>query len=325
MEKEIIKKIKVEEVFLPLLKPYILSFTTLKEFQSIVVAVELENGNIQKGEVVPLFGYSTETSDFILNYLNEKAQELIGFELLQARYIIAKDINEIPFSTSALLTAIDLLLNPLELNINSDKLQFVVPSSVKKIDELIQLHQQTCIENNGVLKIKLSGKPDIDIKAFDCLSPYLNTEKSILRLDANQAYSLEGGLVFFEYVSNYKFKSCIQYVEQPYPVEKKSFNSSTIEKFPSVPIMLDESIINNNDINEAYDMGIRHIKLKLYKQGGIKELIGCAKHAHQKGIDVIHGNGVAGKLTNAIENTVFKSNPTLFNPVLESNGFLKLV
>lgn len=62
---------------------------------------------------------------------------------------------------------------------------------------------------------------------------------------------------------------------------------------------------------------------KLFKQGGIKEVIQQAQLCHLLGIKVVLGNGVATKLSNQIENQIYSSFP-FFYGASEANGFLKV-
>ncbi len=324
---EFIESIEVAKEAFQLNKPYILSFETLTNFKTIFVTVKLRSGEHRTAEVVPLHGYSTETHDGIYIYLVNLKETLVGKSLIEAREIVQADILEIPFSTTAILTAIDLFTFGFNEDLvnNIDKFQFVVPSSTEKLDELVKLHKKVCLENKDTLKIKLSGNSEVDINALRVLEEEIDLNRSVIRLDANQAYNLEDGIKFFNFLNSFSKKDSILYVEQPYPVDNWDFNDQTLKECPGVSIMLDESIIGNEHIQKAHDMGVKFIKLKLYKQGGIRELIECADFAHQLGITTILGNGVAGRLTNEIEVEVFAQHSDIFHPVLEANGFLKLV
>lgn len=319
-----IDKVVVEAIEFPLIEPYILSFNTIRSFESFRVTIILDDGQSAAGEVVPLFGYSHESAAAIGKYLQEIPNRIEKGTLQDARELLEKEIRTRPFSVSPVLTAIDLLENPMELPLDLNVFEYVVPSSTKKIEQLLTRYKKTCLQEDGVLKIKLSGDPDIDIAAFEQLRTQLDGNRQDLRLDANQAYNKEEGLRFFEFLHTFSGKDHIQYVEQPYPVEKWDWNGETSERFPTIPIMIDEAIMDESDIDRAIAQGIRIIKLKLYKQGGIKELLNCAKYAHEKQVDVVLGNGVAGHLTNQIEVAVYQMYPERFRSVLEANGFKKL-
>ena len=88
--------------------------------------------------------------------------------------------------------------------------------------------------------------------------------------------------------------------------------------------MLDESIVTDQDIYKAKSIGIEFIKLKLFKQGGIKEVVQQAQLCKLLGIKVVLGNGVATNLSNQIENHIYSSNP-IFYGASEANGFLKII
>lgn len=318
-------EIQVSKHEFPLIKPYILSFDTISVFEAYQVQIAFSSGKVTIGEVVPLFGYSTETSESIGSFLNTLPDLLENKTVEDARAALVPEINDRPFSVSAPLTAIDLHEIELDTDIDLNKFEYVVPSSVDKIEELVSLYEKTCLENNGTLKIKLSGKASNDIAALQRLAPSLEGDKKDLRLDANQAYDWENGERFFTFLNDYSGRGHIQYIEQPFPVDRWGYNLQLKQGGVKTPIMLDEAVITLSDIDKTIESGVNIIKLKLYKQGGIKELIECATYANDRGLKVVLGNGVAGELTNRIEAAVYKKYPHLFERVLEGNGFKKLL
>jgi L-alanine-DL-glutamate epimerase-like enolase superfamily enzyme len=65
--------------------------------------------------------------------------------------------------------------------------------------------------------------------------------------------------------------------------------------------MLDESIVGLEDLEMASEMGIKFIKLKLFKRGGIRELVELSGFTNRVGIMAIPGNGVSTRLSKSIE------------------------
>lgn len=88
--------------------------------------------------------------------------------------------------------------------------------------------------------------------------------------------------------------------------------------------MLDESIVGLEDIKMASEMGIRFIKLKLFKRGGIRELAEPSGFTNRVGIKVIPGNGVTTRLSNPIEIQVYNKHRKFFRTGCEANRFLKI-
>lgn len=315
---------KIEDVTVrveryPLKQTYNLSFAALTEFVSIQVRLIVSNGESSMAEVVPLVGYNDESEEIILNNLNKWKKSIVGLSLASARKLIAKEIQHFSFSSSPILTAIDLFdFEPLE--VNHDEMEYVVPTSTIETEKFKKL----LLEDRVTIKVKLTGKPETDITGLSKLLTELKSYSRKLRFDANQAYTYEGARVLFDFLKKSALTDKVEYIEQALPVGKENEIGKLRSEYPSIHMMLDESIVLSSDLALAEENDVKFIKLKLFKQGGIKELIEIAELASQKNIKVILGNGVATSISNAIENQVFCLKEALFFPPLESNGFKKV-
>lgn len=316
----IISDIKVEKLTYPLAKPYVLSFTVLKEFISIQTKVSLNNGQNRITEVIPLFGYNNQTASSIIEFIESKKNIITGLKIKSARNYLEKYISSDAFSVSPLITAIDLF--DFQENLYwKDFNNFVIPVSTESISNLNRIIKETT-SNDQTLKIKLSGDLNKDIIAFKSLGKH--SFKNKLRLDANQAYSLDLAVDIFNYINQSPIKSNILYVEQPLLYNDWKGHEYLRDNFPGIEIMLDESIVNAEDVLKANKIGINYLKLKLFKQGGISELVNLARLANNMGMKVVLGNGVASSLSNMIEVSLYLKYPELFILPLEANGYLKI-
>ena len=313
-----IASITVTKKKYPLKKPYILSFATLKNFSSIRVCIKLENEKFRVAEVVPLYGYSKESEKAIVENIKKHSRKILRKTTNDARSIIEKYIPKTPFASSPLLTAIDLFeyepVVPFKIN-------FVIPASVEKRNEL----KKAILKNKYLLiKIKLCGvlKKDIEAVRF---ALKISNQKNQFALDANQAYHLKNAIKFYSELNDMPEKKYISYLEQPLGVNEWKGHAVLRKKFPGIDTMLDESIITYKDISKANKIGIRFIKLKLFKQGGIKETINLAEKAKKVfNMNIVIGNGVATHISNDIENWIYSNYNYLFWGASEANGYLKL-
>lgn len=321
LESNKISLINIELIRYPLEVPYVLSFDTIKYFESIQVILFTDDGRSRLAEVVPLPGYNDETSNTILDYLNKQQGSLVGKTISDCRNIVKKDIRENPFATSPLLTAIDLFNIDEELEVVSE-LPVVSPYSVSNINKLI-LHIRSSHEHETI-KIKLSGNYHEDLKALKSLSQYKRFFKNNIRLDANQAYTLKEAAHFVDGIVDSELIDHIEYIEQP--LDADDFHGhEVLAKKEAIPIMLDESVVDHSDLQKAYDIGIKFIKLKLFKQGGIEECINLIESVREKKMKVILGNGVATGISNAVEHYIhLKYIDSIFG-ASEANGFLKII
>ncbi len=317
-----IASVTVHEESYPLKRPYVLSFTVLHHFHSLQVTIELSDGRTRTAEVVPLFGYSDESEEQIRHYLQGQCQRLVGEKLNAARAVVARDIPEKPFSTSPLLTAIDLFCYELNEPERGGR-EYVLPTAVQNTDGLLE----TVARHRGreaTIKLKLSGQPKQDIAALRAVEDQGLWKALHFRLDANQAFSLGDAGQFFDYLRHAAIRARIEYVEQPLGAQDWQGHAELVRSYPETAVMLDESVVAEADLLHARDIGVNIVKLKLFKQGGIKELIGLAEKGVEIGMQVVLGNGVATWLSNKIELSIYDHHRALFSGACEANGFQKL-
>ena len=316
-------KLYIEQVQLikevnPLIKPYKLSFNTLTEFISIQTQVTFSNQKTTLAEVVPLLGYNDESEKIVQQNLTSWIPQLIGKSIDEARETIRAKINKAPFSTSPILTALDLYTDPLPNKLDQ-AIDFVIPTVTSNLAEATTLLQQ-----DKHIKVKLTGDVAVDGTFFERLKPFILAHPHTLRLDANQAYSYEDASKFFELLLSQEIAHKVSYVEQPMKVGKEEEMGRLRQAYPNIEIMFDESVVTAQDLENAHALGIGFVKFKLFKQGGVEELIQLAKRAKELGIKVILGNGVATSIANDVENNIYLNYSDLFEYPLESNGFLKV-
>lgn len=323
-----IRKVDIlREKFL-LERPYHLSFATLRHFDSIQVKISLEDGHSKLAEVVPLPGYNEETPDTVLKFIESHISGLKGLTLEEARSLMEPYIDENPFAVSPLLTSIDLFSAEFPF-VNTSEVKFVIPTSITKSEHLKKCYRLACEEKRAI-KIKLSGNIIDDINGLSSLKDVMLSSSGYstdIRFDANQAYDLKDALMFYQAIEqtfNEKQLDQIEYIEQPLNITNWEGSGVLVNKYKKIRTMLDESIITKDDVERAYKLGVRIIKLKLFKQGGIRESLKLARYAQSKGMSTVYGNGVASFISNRIEFGLSIQYPQLFYKDSEANGFLKI-
>jgi L-Ala-D/L-Glu epimerase len=315
--------VKVDECSYPLIKPYQLSFVTLNEFQTIRLTISLNNLESRLAEVVPLEGYSDESYENVFQRINACAKGLEGLSLDLAREKIIGQLHDKPFSSTAILTAIDLFdFEPIDKS-EADKLATLKPFSTSQLlsDDI----KYDWFEEGQSYKMKLSGDLSEDKASLDKLNLIVDQVNCSIRVDANQAYNFEGACALLEAFHKNVYGTKVEYFEQLLDANDWEGQEKLVSLFPDIEFMLDEPIVDHLTIDRAKAIGVNYVKLKLYKQGGIVELISHAKYAHQLGLKVILGNGVATWASNQVELAVYETNKSWFSGVHEANGYLKIV
>ncbi len=299
-----------------------MSFATFHSFESLQAEIVLEDGRSQAAEVVPQPGYSDETEESIWEFLQAQRTELVGKNLAEARASVAQ-ASVGPFATSPLLTAIDLFDWPLPA-FRLQSFRFVAPVSVEHSPAQLEKVISNLPAEGGSLKLKLHADVAQNIRALEQIWELLGSKKAVLRLDANQALSLPQAKELFAFLSSFPGRDKIDYVEQP--LDKADWDGHGVLKaaFPEIKLMLDEPIVHDSDIVKAHALGVEFVKLKLFKQGGIQDVLRQAALAHQQGLKLVLGNGVASWMSNAVELALHESLRPLFWGASEANGFLKV-
>ena len=308
----IIEDIKIEKKVFPLKKPYALSFAVLSEFISLQVEIILNSGESRVAEVVPLYGYSNETEESILNFLQKAKPELINLTLAEARSYLAPLILVQPFSVSPFLSAIDLFDEQVsDCALNSGD-SFIIPSSLKEPAFLKQLLKES---SDQIIKIKVTGDSLYDIEALSQIKNFLSGSKNI-RIDINQAYSYQDAVNLCKYFGTNNLWDTFSYIEQPFPANSWQATENLIQEFSEAKIMLDESIVTLDDVKRAKKIGVEFIKLKLFKQGGIFELIDLSRYAKELGLkSLTQVSELTGQSLQTLTNW-FNDKPELFDVVL---------
>lgn len=300
-----------------LIKPYVLSFGTITHFHIFTVKLVIDS-EIFLGEVVPLFGYNEESLESIRLFYERNIFKLKNLEIEEARTKIVNLPKGNDFAKSAILTAIDMYGRP--------EIAGGLDDANNGVDyvKAISLKDQLKYDRNEVIKIKLTGRPQDDINGLEHFFKINSNLNTPVRLDANQGYSLNDAQFLFNHLINSIWRDKLAYVEQPLNAMDWEGASKLAKDFKSIPIMLDESVITDEDIKRCKEIQIPFVKFKLYKQGGIQELENQIKLAHKLGLKIVLGNGVAGELTNKIENYLYKKYNSILFGASEANGFLKV-
>jgi L-Ala-D/L-Glu epimerase len=308
-----IELVRAHRLVLPLARAYHLSFATLHSFEALLVAARV-GGREGLGECVPLPGYSHESADSVWTGLRERAPALVERPADAALAALERDRERLPFAATPLITAIETALEPL-----SPAADVTVPlvGTVRGRDgdEAAYDAERLLAAGHRTLKVKVGWDPIADARHVTRIQ-HAVAGRAQLRVDANQAWDLEQARRFVEHVE----PTGIEHLEQPFPPEAWE-QSAALARMSPLPLMLDESIESEADLERAIGLGCaRAVKFKLAKAGGLTALERLIRRAREGGLEVVLGNGVAGDVENLAELIVAAR---LVDTAGEMNGFLK--
>lgn len=316
-----LEEVALRRVALRLRQPYRLSNTTLTKLDSAIATLHWSDGIESLGEVTPLLGYHREDVDQVLQLCGL----MIG-NLAEASAAVARDYalslqQRSRCAASLLLSALD---SRELLDSDTEPLTEPIPlvAAVAANDPEFEAKVTASIEAGfRTIKVKVGRNLFDDMLAARQLGKLIDSRIKI-RFDANRAYKLPEAQRFAD-TALVSLGECVEYLEQPLPPPEWS-KTAILASLTNLSIMLDESIECRTDIRHAAESGCRFVKLKLCKQGGVRETLAAAEYAGELGLRVVLGNGVATDISNVLELRLFATNRHLFHGACEANGFAKL-
>ncbi|GIV36689.1 MAG: dipeptide epimerase [Cyclobacteriaceae bacterium] len=277
-------------------RPYTIAFKTVDEVRNAFVEIHLQNGIMGLGAGNP--------SEYVVGENLQQTIEALNENNLQ--FLVERDIREIHQLTfevwkrfpknPAARAAIDIALYdafskflgvPL-VKYLGQKIQSLATSvtiGIKSVEETLQEAEEYRNKGFTILKVKLGKNLEEDIERLVKLREKYGDYFTI-RIDANQGYTAEQTIAFYERTRNLN----IELIEQPLPARETDAMKRLPEALRKV-LAADESLITPADalnlIKPPLAAGIFNIKLM--KCGGISQAQKIADIALHEGIDLFWG------------------------------------
>ncbi len=309
-----IDDIRLSRLAVPLAAPYKLAFGAVTRFDTILVRLTVQ-GREGLGEATILNGYTDETIEQVWPRAMALARRLPGLSAAAARNLIDRDLPDAPFTATGFLSAVEMGDNHPVLSVQESvrvPLLFGVnaadPAGIEaEIDAALA-------QGYGTLKIKVGFAVEADLQRVRLIQR-VNRGRATLRIDANQGYSRDEACVFARNLD----PESIELLEQPCAAEDWD-GLEAVAKVSAIPLMLDESIYHERDIERAAGIGASFVKLKLMKFGSLGRLEAGLQRIRALGMEPVLGNGVASDLGCWMEACVARRH---IRNAGEMNGFLR--
>jgi len=299
---------------LPLKVPYKLAFGPVTHFDTILVKVDVD-GNIGYGEATILTGYTTETVDDSWRASVETASKLPGISREAAKIAINSRLSHAPFAATAMTTAIEMAEKHPALQIETAAHVPLLAGINETGRDGIAVEIEKGIEAGfATLKVKVGFDVDSDLERVHFIQA-CNAGRARLRIDANQGYNRDDACYFATRVS----PDNIELLEQPCHADDWEALAA-VAAVTGVPLMLDESIYHEADIERAARIGASFVKLKLMKLVSLGRLEQGIALILDLGMQPVLGNGVASDIGCWMEACVAAR---LIRNAGEMNGFLR--
>ncbi len=292
-----IKSVKTWKADLVNTKPYTIAFKTVDEVLNAFVEITLDNGVTGLGAGSPSEYVTGEYLDSTMEGLQEKnLQYLVGRDITEINQLIFETLQKYYPKNPAVCAAIDIALHdaftkflgvPL-VKYLGQKVKSLPTSNtigIKNVEETLKEAQEYGERGFKVLKVKLGKDLAEDIERVVKLREKFG-KKFVIRIDANQGYTPEQTIEFYEKTKHLE----IELIEQPLPAKAVA----ELKKLPDhvrKVVAADESLLSPKDALELVKppraAGIFNIKLM--KCGGIANALKIADIGYQEGIDLFWG------------------------------------
>jgi O-succinylbenzoate synthase len=292
---------------LPLIRPVVIKGQSLLSRSGYLIRMTSDRGATGWGDIAPLPGFSVgkleDTRDQVF-HLKSSIQDI---EVPETWSPLMDDFPPLPHNgdcSSAVRFAIELALWNLCLATVRSSTALKDEQSCRRLvslnglltgteDEIVNQASQLTRSGYRAVKVKVGGKLlEEDIRLTLKVREVIGNE-TLLRLDANRAWSLEDAISFGKSVNG----SNIDYIEEPLADPD---HMTTYIAQGGIPVALDESLLEHPFERLARIQGIKAIVLKPTLLGGFRASSRIAHKARQFGLQPVvsssfeTGVGIAG-------------------------------
>jgi L-alanine-DL-glutamate epimerase-like enolase superfamily enzyme len=291
-----IKDIKVWKADLVNTKPYTIAFKTVDEVLNVFVEITLENGITGLGAGNPSEYVTGEFLDSTMSVLSGNNLDFLARRDIREIHQLTFEVWEKFPKNPAARAAIDIALYdaftkflgvPL-VKFLGQKIKSLPTSNtigIKNVEETLKEAEEYGQRGFTILKVKLGKDAEEDLERIIKLRERFG-KKFVIRIDANQGYTIEDTIAFFRKTRELD----VELIEQPLPAKKVDELKKLPEEIRRV-IAADESLISVKDALELIKppraAGIFNIKLM--KCGGISQALKIADIGLNEGVDLFWG------------------------------------
>lgn len=302
-----ITKVDVYTISLPLNEPFIISYISYESMPAIIIKVHTDSGIVGYGESVPdehVTGESIMSVHAALKH--QLVPAVLGEDPRNIQHIHAVMDRSLALNGAAKaaidIACYDILGKSSGLPIYSllggrKKDQPMIPKVLSILEPDVLATQATEAMNEGYqeIKMKLGTDPRKDIERVRAVREAVGPDVPI-KVDANQGWET---VPTARNVMKALEPFNLAWVEQPLRRGDHSFFSQLKDR-TSIPLMADESLINEQDLRTFLrDGSVDYVNIKLMKSGGIFQAHKLATQAELFGMSCQIGSMVESSIGSA--------------------------
>jgi L-alanine-DL-glutamate epimerase-like enolase superfamily enzyme len=290
-----IRNIEAWSVSMKLSEPYTIAYETIEKTTNIFLRIETDKGIKGFGCAAPDLQITGEKPEGVLQSLRDIIPPFLkGSDPLRITMLLER-LTPALQSQPSTLAAVDMALHDILGKVSGLPLWKVLGGFRDRIKTSVTIgimpEKETIAAaikrvSQGFRCLKLKGGIDVEADIARILKVREAVGKDIeLRFDANQGFTVEQALRFFEGTR----KANLELIEQPTPQGQPDL-LGRVTSSVQIPIMADESLMTLRDAfrlarKDLVDM----VNVKLMKVGGISVAIQINSVARSAGLEVMVG------------------------------------
>ena len=263
------------------------SLRSVNDFEVYKLNISSSDNRLGCGEVVATPAITGVTADQLERDIHQKLIPLLqSKDFLSVEDAYSQIEEKLPLNPTARALG-DLAVNSLFNKFETKAVKTDVTLPITEVTLISDLIETRLKDGFDVFKMKLGAASltkNIEIvqKTFESLP-----EPASLRIDPNQAWSVDYSLQFLEQLDRLKIK--IDYLEQP--INRFDFDGlAKIHQNTDIPIMTDESCFDIEDLERLISINaIDWVNVKILKSGGVTPARKIAKRAKEAGLKLSFG------------------------------------
>ncbi|MDP1574318.1 MAG: dipeptide epimerase [Coxiellaceae bacterium] len=272
-----IKSISVDEIQIPLLKPYVSALRRVDNIKDIVVTIRTSNGLVGYGSATATPAITGDTYESIISaIINAISPKILGRNLLEFENVINLTYSSIEKNFSA-KAAVDIALHDLMAKYYNVPLYQFLGGSVNRITTDMTIGLNTIDEmvdnaknlvSNGVktLKIKAGMAAQDDLAAIQAIRNAVG-ENIRLCIDVNQQWNVADAVKIIHEIEKLNLNICM--IEQP-TAAGDLVGLKYVRDHVDSTIFADESCFSPDDAMNIISNDMADgIVVKLMKSGGL--------------------------------------------------------
>jgi len=290
-----INHIEAWPVSMHLTEPYTIAYETVDSATNVFIRIETDQSVTGYGCAAPDLQVTGETAESVLKAVREPIiSSLKGSDPLRTAMLLERLVPLIGAQPAA-MAAVDMALYdilgkvcnlPLWKLLGGFRDRIRTSITIGILSEKETVERAKGLVAQGFKSLKIKGGKDVHTDIARILKVREAVGANIeLRFDANQGFSLEEAISFFNETKSAR----VELIEQPTPKGQPDLLGRVTESV-KIPIMADESLMTLRDAfrlarKELVDM----VNIKLMKVGGIDNAIQINAVARSAGLEAMVG------------------------------------